>query len=337
MAPGILVDETKQSSEVSSSKRSNDNAPRNIFPDGIRTSGQQPPLYEKLKSYEDFPKEITGATVWKAEDYQHNAEKWVHHFSDQEKAELSKAADEFIASGTPLTGMTKDNFPLETLGRLMTEIREDVINGKGFILMKGFPVNEWGVDKSAVAYIGLGTYLGYFVSQNGKGHILGHVKDLGDDPTQIHRVRIYRTNARQFFHCDTGDIVGLLCLHRALEGGESDIASVHHVYNALQQERPDVVKTLTEPNWYFDRKGEVSEGEDEWIKTSVLYIEPAGKGRVYCKWDPYFVRSLSRFSDAGRIPALSDAQLEAIQVLEDTVSSIFSAKSVLIIYVSACD
>lgn len=44
--------------------------------------------------------------------------------------------------------------------------------------------------------MGIGTYLGYFVSQNGRGHVLGHVKDLGEDPTQTDRVRIYRTNAR---------------------------------------------------------------------------------------------------------------------------------------------
>lgn len=46
--------------------------------------------------------------------------------------------------------------------------------------------------------MGLGTYLGYFVSQNSRGHVLGHVKDLGEDPTQIDSVRIYRTNARYF-------------------------------------------------------------------------------------------------------------------------------------------
>lgn len=44
--------------------------------------------------------------------------------------------------------------------------------------------------------MGLGTYLGYFVSQNSRGHVLGHVKDLGEDPSQIDKVRIYRTNAR---------------------------------------------------------------------------------------------------------------------------------------------
>jgi hypothetical protein len=265
MAPGVLLPDAAEAPHSLSAKRLNNDAPRDIFPDGIRTSGQHPPLYEKLKAYDQYPQEITGPTVWKAEDYQTSPEKWVHHLTDEEKAELSGAADSFIASGLPLTGITKDNFQLPKMAELMDEIRADVLNGKGFNLMKGFPVAEWGVNKSAVAYIGLGTYLGYFVSQNGKGHILGHVQDLGDDPTQIHRVRIYRTNARQFFHSDTSDIVGLLCIHRALEGGESDIASVHHVFNTLQRERPDVIKTLTEPNWYFDRKGEVSKGEEECV------------------------------------------------------------------------
>lgn len=166
--------------------------------------------------------------------------------------------------------------------------------------------------------MGLGTYIGYFISQNGRGHVLGHVKDVGDDPTQIDRVRIYRTTARQFFHADPGDIVGLLCVHRAQEGGESDIVSVHHVWNTLVREDPDVAELLTQPVWYFDRKGEVSEGEEEWIRTSVFFLEPRGKGRVYCKWDPYFVKSLTRFSDKGVIPPLSPEQVHALTVLEET-------------------
>ena len=91
---------------------------------------------------------------------------------------------------------------------------------------------------------------------------------------------------RQYFHADPSDIVGLLCIARALEGGESDITSVHNVYNTLRAERPDVLKTLTEPNWYFDRKGEVSRGEEPYIRDSVFYLEPKENGRVYCKYVP---------------------------------------------------
>lgn len=80
---------------------------RDIFPDGIKTSGQHPPLYEKLKSFEEFPDEIKGSSVWKKEDYENNPERWVHRFSDEEVAEMSTAADAFIAAGTPLTGIAK--------------------------------------------------------------------------------------------------------------------------------------------------------------------------------------------------------------------------------------
>ncbi|KAI0131349.1 Clavaminate synthase-like protein [Daldinia grandis] len=295
-----------------------------IFPDGLKTTGQHPPLYDKLYPYSAFPKHIEGPTEWKAEDYASNPERWVHQFSEDQLDEISKAADSFIQLGLPLTGISKENFRLPGLEPSLETMRRELLNGKGFILYKGFPVDEWGISKSAVAYMGLGVYIGYPVSQNGHGHILGHVKDLGEDSTQIDKVRIYRTNARQFFHADDCDIVGLLCLSKAEFGGESDVASIHNVWNILQAERPDIAELLTQPIWYFDRKGEVSEGEEPYIRTSVFYLEtpdpahPEREQRVYCKWDPYYVRSLTRFSDQGIIPALSPAQQEATRVLEET-------------------
>ena len=68
--------------------------------------------------------------------------------------------------------------------------------------------------EAATAFFGLGAHLGSARSQNGKGHVLGHVQDLGLD---VHdpNVRIYQTNERQTFHTDSCDIVGLLCLKTA--------------------------------------------------------------------------------------------------------------------------
>lgn len=130
---------------------------------------------------------------------------------------MDTAVEEFKAAGTPLTGISKvsehqfnekteiqvlmvvqENFPLPRLSSFLASIRNELLNGKGFVLFKGFPVERWGKEKSAIAYMGLGTYLGYFVSQNGRGHVLGHVKDLGEDAKQTDKVRIYRTNARLY-------------------------------------------------------------------------------------------------------------------------------------------
>jgi hypothetical protein len=143
------------------------------------------------------------------------------------------------------------------------------VHGQGFILIRGLPVTQWPIEKAAAIYLAIGTLIGRTLSQNRKGHVLGHVKDLGNDPTQIDKVRIYSTAARQYFHADCSDVVGLLCLHKAKEGGESDVVSSHHLWNTLQAERPDVAELLVKPNWYFDRKGETSKGQNGWVQKSV--------------------------------------------------------------------
>ena len=108
MAPGILSEPGSATFTSTASKQSNNNthAPRNIFPDGIRTSGQLDPIVELLRPFEDFPSEIQGPTVWTKDDYIDNST-WTHRFTEQEIAELSKTSDDFIARGTPLTGVSQ--------------------------------------------------------------------------------------------------------------------------------------------------------------------------------------------------------------------------------------
>jgi hypothetical protein len=90
----------------------------------------------------------------------------------------------------------QEYFPLPKLAKYLEEVRDDLINGRGFTLFQGLPVREWGLQKSATAYMGMGAHFGYITSQNGRGHVLGHVKDLGENPADFHKVRLYRTTAR---------------------------------------------------------------------------------------------------------------------------------------------
>ena len=85
----------------------NNAAPKSLCPDGLKTSGQHNPIYAQLTPPSQFPKEISGPTVWKAEDYRDHPERWTHVFSKEEIAELGNAADEFIRGGQPLTAMAK--------------------------------------------------------------------------------------------------------------------------------------------------------------------------------------------------------------------------------------
>ena len=105
MAPSILDTQPTAAHQLSSPAQKS--VDTKVFPDGIKTSGQHPPLYDLLRPYSDFPKEITGESIWKAEDYKDNPERWVHVFNDEEISELSDVADKFLAAKTPLTGISK--------------------------------------------------------------------------------------------------------------------------------------------------------------------------------------------------------------------------------------
>ena len=108
MAPGALIPEEARSSYRPGK---NSSVPRSVFPDGIRTSGQHPPLYDILKPYSEFPSEIGGPTVWKKEDYTDSPERWTRRLTENEIQELGAASDRFIESGTPLTGIEKVSIP----------------------------------------------------------------------------------------------------------------------------------------------------------------------------------------------------------------------------------
>jgi hypothetical protein len=150
----------------------------------------------------------------------------------------------------------------------LTRLRRELTHGRGFQLIRGVPCDQLTERQSAAAFVCLGAHLGSARSQNARGDLLGHVRNVGldaDDPS----VRIYQTNRRQTFHTDSADVVGLLCLETAAEGGESMLVSAATVYNEVLDRRPDLAALLFEPI-ATDRRGEVPPDADPYYTIPVL-------------------------------------------------------------------
>ena len=86
------------------------------------------------------------------------------------------AAHTYLDSLMILQDVKQSDFKLPTLGPKLVEFRDEAVNGRGFVLLRGLPVNEWPVEEVAIAYWGLGTYWGKAQPQNRLHHLLGHVK-----------------------------------------------------------------------------------------------------------------------------------------------------------------
>jgi len=236
---------------------------------------------------------------------------WSYHISERDIEELAAAIAVVRRNRVPLVEVARENFPLAGFAEILADVRRELMEGRGIVMLRGFPVERFDREEAAIAYLGLGGYLGKTMSQNKQGHILGHVKDLGGDYADPH-TRGYMTSAEMRFHTDACDYVGLLCLRTSRSGGESRIASSVTVYNRILERRPDLAKALTE-DFYRSRSGETNAGDAAFFKQPIFsfaegYFSATGAGVV-----------IDKAQELPGVPKFTPAQKEAIEVYRATV------------------
>jgi hypothetical protein len=248
---------------------------------------------------------VAGPSAWIGATLAALPETWIYHLSDVEIAELATATSVARRSGLDLPDIRREHFPLPTLQATLALLVDEVLNRRGFVLIRGVPVEGRSMLECATAYWGIGTHIGSARSQNAMGHLLGHVRDLGLSAEKDPNVRIYQTAERQMFHTDWCDIVALLCLKTARRGGLSSIVSSMAIYNRMAIERPDLVKRLLQP-FAMDRRGEVPPGARPFTELPVFTDHDGLLSVLYSR---RYIDSAQRFPE---VPRLSAHDVEAL-------------------------
>ena len=248
--------------------------------------------------------------VWYRADWE-QCDDWIIELTEKEIRELKNAVS--LSQAVPIAEMTACSFTLPSLSSRIRKLRNELIHGRGFGVLRGLPVYEWDRESLARAYYGIGCHLGVPVSQNAQGHLLGHVYDLGLDPMDPVN-RVYQTNYRQLFHTDSTDIVGLLCLQPARSGGQSSICSSSTIYHEIAERRPDLLKVLCQ-RFHIDRKGEIPQGEDETYEMAVFYPD---EERVTCIYARDFIDAAQRHS---HVVPLTTEQVDALNLMDELAAS----------------
>ena len=220
---------------------------------------------------------ITSPAVWHSSDVTDETA-WTIELTDPQRNELADIARRARSAGRTIATIGFDDAPLPSLAQELDRVVADLAHGRGFVLLRRFPVDLLDPEEVELAYFALGLHLGTPVSQDGAGTLLGHVRDERVERTGP-EVRLYRTRERQEFHTDGADIIGLLCLQGARSGGESKLASSYAVYNEILDRRPDLLEVLYEPMWW-DRNGEESPGDEPAFPLPVLH-DVDGVPRVF--------------------------------------------------------
>lgn len=237
---------------------------------------------------------------------------WVYRLSAEDVQEIDAALAAFEALGAPIMAVNSQNFRLPRLQARLQELEQHLFHGRGFQVLRGLPVEKYSKQQASIIFLGLGSYLGLPVSQNGKGHVLGHVKNLGldfNDP----ETRGYQNNSQLAFHTDFSDVVGLLCLQTPQSGGESSLASSTTVWNEMVRRSPELARVLTEAV-HYTRWGELLPGEQRY--NSVPVFTPLN-GRVICFFNAR--RTIMKAQAFAEVPRVTEQQLQALDLIESIV------------------
>ncbi len=255
-----------------------------------------------------LPEVLTGPAAWIGSELQSSPEQWLVQLSPRNIAELENAARQFLTLGRDIGEISMADFPLTAFAGHLADLRKKLVHGIGFELIRGLPVDTYSQEMTAAIFCGVGAHLGRARSQNAMGHILGHVTNLGADPNDPN-ARIYQTSARQSFHTDSADVVGLLCLRDAMQGGESLLVSVETIYNRMQAERPDLLRMLFDPI-ATDRRGEVPDGMEPFMTIPPLSWH---EGKLTVFYQRQYINSAQRFEGAMR---LTPGHIEALDMFD---------------------
>ncbi|MDX1485503.1 MAG: TauD/TfdA family dioxygenase [Alphaproteobacteria bacterium] len=245
-----------------------------------------------------YPEDMAGATPW------------LYRLDRREADDIMAAVSRIEDEGRDIKDIRPADFPLPVLAPALADIRAELMDGRGFAIIRGLPTEELTIYQQAAAFWGVSTHIGRPFSQNAQGHLLGHVTNINpviDDGTG----RGYRSNDGLNFHADGCDVTALFCVQPAKSGGLHRICSSVALYNEMLRRRPELAEALA---FYFyrSRRGELPEGQTEmWFRQPVFSV---------C--DGYFAargasNTILRAQGVPGVPDLTDVQREAIAYFQE--------------------
>ena len=244
---------------------------------------------------------ITGPAAWRGADLAGDTS-WLHPLSAQEIATLDAALAQVKARGLTFPNFGKDDFPIGDWGHVLRRHSDELENGRGFVVLRGLPVERYSEEDIHILYYGIGLHMGMPVRQNPRGDLLGLVMNVGDVTQKT--TRVYETNLYLPYHSDPSDVVGLLCIRKAKQGGLSSLVSVAAIYNEILQKHPEYLG-LYYRTWYFSHLCE------DLPSLSPIFSHHLGK--LSCR----YLRQYIELGHEVRQLPLSRVEIEALDLFDE--------------------
>jgi hypothetical protein len=254
--------------------------------------------------------QLDGPLVWTGDDFK-SASDYTYTLTNDEVNEIENALEHFKALGLRGNEVAPTTFPLPILGSKLKSLCHELFSGRGFFNIRGLEPKKYTPEDNVLIFLAVSSYLANRVGkQDDEGFMLGHIRDSTESSIKP-TMRPFRDSTLQLtFHTDSfTDLLAMQTRGLAARGGGQVFTSSWKVYNELLKERPDVLRTLVEPNWYFENRGTLEDGKPR----SVIFLQD---GKVVINFVRYMLLGRAGLARSPDLPACTPAQVEALDVLE---------------------
>lgn len=254
---------------------------------------------------------VTDHSAWYGVDMEADRS-WDYVLEDGHIGELETALSALKKNGRTLRDISAADFPLPKLSKMLASIARDLQSGRGFALLRGFPVEAHDNPELELMYYGLCRHIGMGMTQNSDAGLIHYVTAGALKPNQGSRGVGFPRFVN--LHVDLMDIVSLLCVRQAADAPQSHLASSTTIYNEIIKRRPDLMPRL-QAGFEWDRMGEHGMGEDPTSGYQVPLFSQVN-GVVSCRYNRNWMTSANSRKDE----PMSDED-EAILDLIDEIAA----------------
>lgn len=253
---------------------------------------------------------VRSRAAWRGDELRKNPADWIYQLSDAEVAELETLGARFVEDDPDLRTVQRTDYPLEVTAAAVKKWCGEVDQGRGFILVRGLRTHLYSDALSAAIYYVLGLHMGEPFQQNEMGDLIDHIYATSDKKLEDPDALSKSIRDRLPFHSDSSDIVSLMCLRPALEGGASCLVSGAQIYNEILKRRPDLAPLLFEP-FHWDWRRQDPEAPADTYSSPIIDITD-GALNMYA--GSVYIKTAQEYPG---VPPLTQAQIELLDLFED--------------------
>ena len=249
-------------------------------------------------------------SAWRADDFD-SLEPFYFELGTRHVEARDEALRVGQQRGLGVGRIDREDFPLGAMEADLRAIYEQLLFGRGVVILRRLPVERYSLEELELIYWGLGVHLGTGVSQSVMGDRIGHVTDVsGKDPNE----RAYRNSLAIPPHTDLADIVGMLSVRKAREGGASTYVSVIAIHNEILARCPEHLAPLYR-GYRMHRFGEQLPGEPPVTRESVPVLAQCD-GLISARIVPEYI-DMAEVELGVKMPAADRAALDYFLALAD--------------------